>query len=339
MAFIKDKGSRTIYDQVGDFPEQIAHALECEIGEIPSSDKICICGMGASALAGDVLSDYVNICSDTPIFVMRGIELPGWVDSETIVVAISYSGTTKEVLAAYDAARARGSRIICVTSGGDLADRCRADRNMLIGVPTGLQSRGALGYMIGYLASILENIGICSSATELRSLLPKLKVEGTRLKESNSSMVNDIARRLFGKIPVIYSLANMRSAAIRWKTQINENSKFISFCGSLPEFNHNEIIGWTDDDANSIFMPLILYDDDATELVAHMTDVSIELLTENDLNLIVCNVSGSSNLEKNLKCIMLGDFVSLRLAYLRNTDPGSDLPVSEGKVLIIDSGS
>jgi glucose/mannose-6-phosphate isomerase len=318
-----------MYKQMSDLPEQIEEALDSSLPPLPSSESICICGMGASALAGEVVSDYADGSSGSPVDVLRGIELPGWVGSGTAVIFVSYSGNTKEVLAAYDEARSRGCPVICITVGGELMHRCVLHRNTLVKMPGGLQSRSAFGYLLGYLSMVLEKMEICNAATALRGLLPALKRHRDDLISENNTLVEDIAEALLHKIPVIYSLGNMRSAAIRWKTQINENSKFMSFCGSLPEFNHNEIVGWTSDSMNKMFMPVILYDDDASEIMKCMTDTSIGILEDTDLELVSYHVGGSCNLEKNLKCIMLGDFVSLQLAHLRETDPVADAPVEE----------
>lgn len=335
MRMENDISSTITYKQVIYSPEQIEEALETAMPKLPKLRKVCVCGMGASALAGDVISDYIDGSVSSPIFVVRGIELPGWVDVDTAVIVISYSGNTKEAVMAYQEAMRRGSNVICISAGGEITKKCREDGNILIEVRDGLQSRGAFGYLLGFLASVLEDMGICNAATELRNILPELKKQRERLTSPDNTLVEDIAGMLLGKIPVIYSLANMRASAIRWKTQINENSKFISFCGSLPEFNHNEIIGWTDDDNNNIFMPVILYDDDASEIIKCMTDTSIGILEDSNLNLVSYHVSGSNSLEKNLKCIILGDFVSLNLAQLRSTDPCADRPVRDVNSLII----
>jgi glucose/mannose-6-phosphate isomerase len=202
-------------------------------------------------------------------------------------------------------------------------------------MPGGFQSRGAFGYLLGYLSKVLEKMGVCDAASALEEMLPELKRHRDRLISADSTLVEGIAQMLLHRIPVIYSLANMRSSAIRWKTQINENSKFISFCGSLPEFSHNEIVGWTDDAKNKMFLPVILYDDDASDSIKCMTDTSIGMLQDKKLKLVAYHVTGSSNLEKNLKCIILGDFVSLHLAHLRNTDPVADIPVEEVNGLVI----
>ena len=323
-----------MYKQVNGLPEQIEEALNSVLPPLPLSRSVCICGMGASALAGDVASDYADSFAGLPITVVRGIELPGWVGRETAVILLSYSGNTKEVLIAYDEARSRGCLMICITAGGELMRRCINDKNTLIHMPGGLQSRGAFGYLLGYLSKVLEEMGICDAATALGKILPELKEHRDSLISEDDTQVEDIAQALLHKIPVIYSLANMRSSAIRWKTQINENSKFISFCGSLPEFNHNEIVGWTSDKKNKMFVQVILYDDDASNVLRCMTDTSIGILEDKSLELISYHVTGSCNLEKNLKCIILGDFVSLQLAYLRRTDPVADIPVSEANDLV-----
>jgi len=323
-----------MYKQVNGLPEQIEEALSSTLPPLPKPKTVCICGMGASALAGEVASDYADGVSGIPINVVRGIELPGWVKKDTAVIFVSYSGNTKEVLLAYDEARSRGCRIICLTVGGKLMQRCNANRNTLIQMPGGLQSRGAFGYLLGYISMILERMGVCDAATALGDILPELKKHRDLLISKENTIVEDIAKTLLHKIPVIYSLANMRSSAKRWKTQINENSKFISFCGSLPEFNHNEIVGWTNDVKNKMFMPVILYDDDASGIIKHMTDASIGVLEDKDLKIVSYHVTGSSNLEKNLKCIIVGDFVSLQLAHLRKTDPSAAGPVEEVNSLV-----
>ena len=324
-----------MYTQISSLPEQIERALLANFNVPPKSKMVCVCGMGASALAGDVLSDYVDCSADAPLYVVRGIELPGWVGKDSTVIALSYSGNTKETLIVYEEARSRGCQVICMTSGGSLAKACRSNQDTLVELPRGMQSRGAFGYLLGYLANALEKMGVCNAATELGSLIPELKRQRNELADDNNTTVMDIARPFLNKVPVVYSLADMRSSAIRWKTQINENSKFISFCGSLPEFNHNEIVGWSVDSKNSMFTPVILYDDDASAIIKHMTDTSIGILQDNGLNPMFYHVKGSSNIEKNLKCILLGDFVSLQLAYLRRTDPVIDTPVEDTNDLVI----
>jgi glucose/mannose-6-phosphate isomerase len=313
----------TVFTDPADMPEQIGSALELHLKKIPKRSKVCICGVGASAMAGEIMSDFADASSDIPISVVKGMELPRWVDKDTAVIAMSYGGNTPETLALYDRALSRGCDIICITSNGGLMERALANGNPLIRMPAGLSPRGALGYMLGHTASLFEEMGICASRTELNSLLPSLRSFRNSITEdedNNEALI--IARAIFGKIPVIYSLMNMRAAAIRWKMQINENSRMIAFNGTIPEFNHNEIIGWTEDHASDEFIPIILGDNDSTDVLKYMTETLSGVLKSSGVRPYEFKVKGSSDLEKNLMSIILGDFVSIYLAQMKGVYPG-----------------
>lgn len=307
-----------IFSQAANLPEQIEEALNAKLPRIGGAYKVCVCGVGNSGSAGDVLSDFANDTSDTPVHVIRDIDLPGWVDSDTAVILLSYSGDTREVIASYGAAKARRCRCIVISSGGRLTEMAAEAGDTIVKMKEGLISRNALGYLLGHLAAVLREMGVCDAVSELRNIVPKMKAQRERLMSADNFLVENISMMLLDRIPVIYSLANMRSSAIRWKTQINENTKALSFCGSLPEFNHNEIVGWADDENNTMFIPVILYDDDASEMVRLMTDASIDILEEKKIELISYHITGSSNLDRNLNCIQLGDFVSCCLAHLHS---------------------
>ena len=291
-----------LFKQTVEFPEQLETAMGIELPSIPTADKICICGMGTSALAGEILADYTNNTSEKQLHVIRRTDFPKWVDENTCIIVISYSGNTRETLLAYDEAVRKKCKIICITSGGELFVKCVNRKDTLVRLPGGVQSRIALGTMLGALASVLEQMGINETVTELKRIIPILKEGRDEMVESECLTARLIAFRLVDKIPVIYSLSNMRASALRWKNQINENSKNISFSGSIPEFNHNEIVGWTDDSLNNKnFVPVILYDDNASKMVKSMTDTSIGIMSDKKLSIITHHVEGTTNLEKNLK--------------------------------------
>lgn len=320
-----------MYSQVVGFPDQIEAALDADLGELPDFDNICICGIGSSALSGDIIADYTAEVSDTFIPVIRGIWTPRWITSKTLAIIVSYSGNTHETLISYKQIMSRGARIIALTSGGQLRRDAEEHGSRVVLMPTGLQSRGALGYMIGYLANIIQRLGVCDASDELRSMLPALRNRCAQLA-SEDGEAREIASRLYGKVPVIYTPANMQSSAVRWKNQINENCKTMCFDGSIPEFNHNEIIGWTDDESNNKkFVPVVLYDDGASGTLKSMIEASMKVVGDKEIMFTVHHFNGDSNLEKNLRCIILGDFVSLYLADLYGVDPSTDDAVLDAK--------
>jgi len=303
-------------------PEQIEASLKFPLTNIPRKPKVCICGLGASAMAGEIMSDFADAYSDVPISVVKGTDLPKWVDRDTAVIVMSYGGNTPETLSLYEEVISRGCETVCITSGGRLMDRALENKNALITMPSGLLPRGALGHMLGFTASVFEEMGICASRTELNSLLPSLK--GFRDSIVNNDGDNEAlsaAKEIYGKIPVIYSTVNMRAAAIRWKMQINETSRMIAFYGTIPEFNHNEIVGWIEDQASDEFIPIILCDEDSVDILRYMTETLSGTLKSRGVKPYEFRAKGSNDLEKTLMAIILGDLVSMHLAYMKGILP------------------
>jgi glucose/mannose-6-phosphate isomerase len=96
----------------------------------------------------------------------------------------------------------------------------------------------------------------------------------------------------------------------------------IAFYGTIPEFNHNEIVGWTEDLASNEFIPIILCDDDSVDVLKYMTETLSDVLKSSDVKPYEFKAKGSNDLEKNLVSIILGDFVSIYLAHLKGVYPG-----------------
>ncbi len=53
-----------------------------------------------------------------------------------------------------------------------------------------------------------------------------------------------LTEKLVGKRLVIYSEANTEAVSIRFRQQVNENSKELCWHHAIPEMNHNELVGW-----------------------------------------------------------------------------------------------
>lgn len=145
--------STDMYSVLCDYPGQIRTGLD--IGNTVNLSTIdtnairnlLICGMGGSAIGGDIFRVFAASKSPVPILVNRDYGLPAWVDHGTLVVVLSYSGGTEESLSAYDEAGVRGAARIVVTSGGELLERAERDGVPVAIVPGGLAPRCALGYL------------------------------------------------------------------------------------------------------------------------------------------------------------------------------------------------
>jgi len=105
------------------FPKQCRDALSLPQGISVSGNikKIVVAGMGGSAIGGDLLKAFMED-SMVPVYVSRSYKVPGFVDSNTLVFIVSYSGNTEETYSSYLDAYEKKAKIIAITSGGKIAD-------------------------------------------------------------------------------------------------------------------------------------------------------------------------------------------------------------------------
>ena len=296
---------------IKDFPKQCREALDLPRGISVSGEvtSIVVCGMGGSGVGGDLLKTYLHE-TKIPVFVVKDYKVPEFVDKYTLVFAVSYSGNTEETLSAFRDAKAKGAKIIGITSGGRLAEECAK----AIKIPSGLQPRAALGYLFFPMLGVLHNSDIVDVKNpELNEMLSALK---------NVQQFNDegeaLAKKIREKIPIVYSSQLMEPVAFRWKTQMNENAKLPAFYNVFSEMNHNEIAGYKGMDRK--FVAVLLRDKKDNERVRKRMDICKELMEQRS-NVEEVKIKGESLLARMISGIYLGDFVSYYLAMWNRVDP------------------
>lgn len=316
--------------EIGGFADDLSEALNISTGITKKYKHVMICGMGASAIGGALLVDAMYYSSKVSIEVVKTMDLPAWVDGDTLLVVCSYSGNTYETLQMYKDAIKSGLDVIAITHGGELKTLCIQNKTPLLRIGGELiQPRSALGWFLGILGGIVEDVGGPSVRSQLRSLLPHVFGYLSEF-QADGNYAYTVAMRIKGKIPVIYGAPNLSAMALRMKTQLNENSKVIAFSGILPEFNHNEIVGWYEDNQKYSFHPVLVVDD-AYEDIASIIKATKGLLVSRDVDLDILKVKGDSVLERNIYAVIFGDYVSLYLASMREVDPCNVDPIVDLK--------
>ncbi len=109
--------------------------------EVKDHENIVIAGMGGSGISGKILSEFY---SKKPLFVVDDYNIPDFVDEKTEFFAVSYSGNTEETLHAANQAKKKGAHVHAITSGGSLS---KMNYDTIL-IPSGLQPRSALGYLL-----------------------------------------------------------------------------------------------------------------------------------------------------------------------------------------------
>ncbi len=120
-------------------PQQLGDALwRAQSAGIPKQDRpggLVVCGMGGSAIGGDLATAALGDRATRPITTVRGYALESWTGPDSLVLCASYSGDTEETLACFEAAGVAGAGRVALTTGGKLAEAARAEGVPVIGVP------------------------------------------------------------------------------------------------------------------------------------------------------------------------------------------------------------
>ncbi len=314
------------------FPSQAEEAIQ--IGDSLNSNdeyknvnKIIITGLGGSAIGGDLLRSYLHYEIKIPIFVNRNYRLPAFADENTLVIVSSYSGTTEESISAYEDAKNRNCKIVCLTSGGKLEIYAESENRLLIKVPRGYQPRCAIAYSFFPLMIFFMHLGfIQERKDEIINCLDFVRKKSFQYSkiESNENVAMGIANHLKGKIPVIYSSTDVLDIVnLRWRCQINENAKCLAFGNYLPEMNHNEITGWQENpDSLQNFVIVSLVDREDNPRIIRRLSITLDIIhKQHGTKLIEVDAEGETRLERLMDLIHLGDWVSFYLAIMYKTDP------------------
>lgn len=294
------------------FPQQCKDALTLPKGITVKGEvtSIVVCGMGGSAMGGDLLKSYLSN-EKIPVFVIKDYKVPEFVDNYTLVFAVSYSGNTEETLSSLHDAKKKNANIIAITCGGVLAK----EANKVIKIPSGLPPRAALGYLFFPMLGVLYN----SNLTDVKNVDLNEMFDLLNQKEGIKAKAEELAKKIQGKTPLIYSSELLKPVAYRWQTQINENAKYPAYHSTFSEMNHNEISAFRSME-RSKFLAILLRDEKDHPRIKKRMDVCKQIM-EKRIDVAEVNVKGSSLLARMFYTIYLGDYTSYYLALRERVDP------------------
>ncbi|MBA7490779.1 hypothetical protein ES702_01322 [subsurface metagenome] len=289
--------------------------------------NIVVLGMGGSAIGGDLLSDYLADEFAIPIVVIRGNDIPKFVDEDSLVFAVSYSGNTEETLSALKRCLEAKARVIALTSGGKLAVLARENNFPVIKVPAGIQPRAAISYLFFPILKALERLGLTKERNEeieeTHNILQELSREYGAKSPSENNLAKKVALGLYQHLPLVYGSEGLLEAvAMRWKTQINENSKWPCFWNVFPELDHNEIVGYEiENNINRQVKIIYLQDKEGLLRVEQRRKITHKIIKDKVAEFIVCPTKGKGKMARMFSLIFLGDMASYYLAILNQVDP------------------
>jgi glucose/mannose-6-phosphate isomerase len=344
--------SQNMLGHIDALPDQLeqawAYAKDLNLpSELAQVQQVVICGMGGSAISGDLLAALVADTCPVPILISRGYDLPRYArGSETLVIGMSFSGSTEETLSAVGQAAERGARLLAITTGGLLADQVRATGGTVWSFDHESQPRAALGWLYGMLLGASARLGLTPD------LDANVEESVTRMRRDRevwaaSSLTNrNTAKRAAGQlmdcVPVIWGAGLLAPVARRWKTQLNENSKTSAYYEEMPELNHNAVVGIVAPEelmnrhkiqivqltSRAYDHPRVALRHEATEALLRQAGVITE----------VVKARGESKLAQQMNLIQYGDYVSYYLAMGNGVDPTPIPPIRMLKEKLAEAG-
>jgi len=283
--------------------------------------SVLIVGQGGSGIAGVISSDLLKHELEIPISINNGYDLPKWVNKSTLVIVSSYSGNTEETLNVLNKCLNSGFQPICIASGGKVLEICENKKLDYFLLPQGFHPREALAFSISLLFLVFYKYQIIS-----KNIIQKLINASNTILNQQENIIKKskkLSNKIFKKIPIVYSTNYFYGAILRFKQQLNENSKVPCWINVIPEMNHNEIVGWENiyKNINKHFYVTFIKSNLDKEKNKLRTDVSIDILKTKGINSNILTLEEGDLFCQYILLINLFDFTSFYLANKNNIDP------------------
>jgi len=325
-----------VYQSIAMFPAQLEEAweevsLQTIKGKFSKINKVCVAGMGGSALAGQIIKHLSPILTNLPFFVSSNYRLPAWVDSQTLVIASSYSGNTEETISSTKDALARKAKIFVVTTGGKL-EQIALENNLdifkisLLKNPSG-KPRLGLGSSLGAHLGILERLKIITSDNlNKNSVSDSLNNMASHLSHNIDVKTNPakiLADKTKGKSVIILSANHLNGSAYAGKNQINESSKTFSVNFHLPDLNHHLLEGLSlPKQLKHITHFLLLNSESYPQKIKERLQITKEVLSKQGYPVTVIKPESESMVDQALETILFFEYFSFYLSLVNGVNPG-----------------
>lgn len=278
--------------------------------------QIVCCGMGGSAIGAGIIGDLIDF--RVPYSVVRDYRLPASVTADSLVICISHSGGTEETLACLEEAQSRGTAVLAITTGGELAARAAAGGHPCITFEHAGQPRAALPLMLGLLLKVFSTLSPdeVPDAAEIDRAVAGLR------QLVNVPLDPALVETMAGRIPFIYGAGLTAEAARRLKGQISENAKQSAAFEVLPEQNHNGLVGLEfpaplADRLGAIF----LRSSDEHPQVHKRFALTTQLFERRGIPAVTLQGQGEGRLAELCSLLFSGDLASVDLAARNGIDP------------------
>lgn len=325
--------SRNMAGSIARLPDQIVQ-IQREAAKIklPAAYKkatnIVFLGMGGSALGAHCVRSIFGKELRVPLNIVNNYDVPATVSKKTLAIAVSYSGSTEEVLSSLEKAKKSGAMCAVITSGGALAELARAYKipALVFGTennPCGSPRMG-LGYTIFGPLVLLSKLGFIKfSTSDSKKVLETIKKQelafGIDVPESVNA-AKKFAREIL-RGPVWYVGSSHLAGSVHVAAnQLNENAKRFGGYFLIPELNHHLLEGLKFPGSSIgtfIFIESILNDKRISKRFA----VTKDILTQHSVPFLTLLCTEKTPLLQAMEVLVFGSYLGYYTAILEGIDP------------------
>jgi glucose/mannose-6-phosphate isomerase len=303
------------------FTEQLEEALKIGLKASlqPCSsniENVVITGLGGSGIGGKIATQLISEQLTVPVTINNDYTLPGFVNSNTLVIVSSFSGNTEETLEALKVAQEKKAEIACITSGGKVASIAKEHNYNLITLPLAFSPRAMLTYSVIQQFFLFSHYNLIDTSfiKDTQNTIALLNAELAEIKD----LAHQTALALNSKTTVIYIESGLEGVAVRMRQQINENAKSLGWHHVVPEMNHNELVGWAGGkEEYAVVMLRSSYEHYRSSV---RMNISKEIIKKYTSTVIEVKAKGESKIEQAFYHILFGDWTSVYLAELNKVD-------------------
>lgn len=298
-----------------------------QVQQLPITDNyssvkaIVFCGMGASIYGALVVKALEGANFKYPTEIVSDYHLPAYVDSNTLVVLTSYSGSTEEVLSCAQEAKEKGAKMVVLTKGGKLGDFAK-ENNIPAYIfdgalnPAGVPRLGN-GYSIFGLMGLLQKTGIIS----LDSGVIEQSIEyAQKMQEVAKQKAQEDVERFTNTIPVIFAAEHLAGNAQIFRNQFNETSKTFSAYYLVPDLNHHlmEGLAFPKDMGVTFFL---LNSQNYSPKIQKRMQLTREVVEQNNQTVYEYSTTGKNVFDDFVEVLLYGSYLTLYLGLYYDQNP------------------
>ncbi|RJO59508.1 SIS domain-containing protein [Candidatus Parcubacteria bacterium] len=329
---LKKYDTKRVFESVNSFPDQAQQAfVETRRLRLPKFIKVkrvVLAGMGGSALGAHVVLSACAESLKAPIIIINDYKLPAWVDSETLVILASYSGTTEETLAAYKFAKKAKAKLLVICAGGSLANIAKTHK-----IPSYIfrpvhnpsdQPRIGLGYAVFGLIGLLQKTGLLElGSKEIQETLAFTKKIGRQMNLGvASSPAAKMSQKLLQRAVLVAGAEHLSGAAHVIANQLNETAKTFATWFAVPELNHHLMEGLThpkQNIRNTTF--LILNSSLYAPRIQKRMRLTKEIIQRNGAKVVEYKARAKTRLSQAIELLIFGGNLTLGLGLQYHINP------------------